>query len=132
MEEDKLTLLFRDFDPELSPDAPFIDRLGRSLDAVELVKRQQLAERRRNKRAVLVAAVAGFVAGVVFAILLPFVATWLSAVHVSLPSFGLPDLIIDFRLVAWMAAASTAVLISVNAYEIALARMAATDSAAEE
>lgn len=123
--------MFRDFDPELSPGTTFMARLSRSLDALELVKRQQLAERRRNRRAVAIAAVAGFAAGVVFALLLPFAAAWLSAVHVSLPSFGLPELIIDFRPVAWMAAASAAVLISVNIYEIALAH-AAMGSATEE
>ncbi len=49
MEDDKIRDLFRKFDPELSSDFSFINKLQHSLDAVESIKAENAELKRRSK-----------------------------------------------------------------------------------
>lgn len=66
MEDKDLQKLFQSFQPELSSDSRFMDTLLANMKKVEFLRRQQEIARRQNRIAVAVAAVTGFVAGVVF------------------------------------------------------------------
>lgn len=65
MEDDKLKFLFTNFEPELSSDFKFMNKLERNLNSVEIIKRHTAEVRSRNKKAVAIAAFAGFIVGFV-------------------------------------------------------------------
>lgn len=126
MEDDRIKELFSDFEPSLTPSHVFMGRLQRSLEAVEVVRRENAALRRRSRIAVAIAAVAGFLTGVILTMLYPFVSGWLSAVSISLPMLDIPPVEFDGRFIAWVITGVVSVLIAVNTYEIALARLMAS------
>ena len=66
MEEERLKDIFNDYDPELSSSRNFIERLERNLNAVELIQKENAKATRRNKAAVLIASIAGFITGFIF------------------------------------------------------------------
>ena len=66
MEDEKLRNLFSGFEPELTPDIEFMEKIQRNLDTVELIRRQTVSERSKNKKAVMIAASVGFIVGVLF------------------------------------------------------------------
>ncbi len=70
--EDKFSALFSDYNPDLSPDSQFMERLERNLRAVESVKSQIAGMRRKNRLAVIVAAVTGFVCGILSTLCFPY------------------------------------------------------------
>lgn len=112
MEEDSIKKLFDGFNPELTSDTMFMSRLQRNMEAVELVKRNSAAVRRRNKTAVVVAALAGFVTGVLLTLLLPHICSWFSTIDLYLPGFNMQPLTLDTQLLYWLAAAMGGVRIS--------------------
>lgn len=71
IEDEQLRRLFADFNPPISPASRFMERLERDMQRVEMVKEATLRLQRRNRVAVVLAALAGFVAGVVFMALYP-------------------------------------------------------------
>lgn len=73
MEDEKLTALFAAYRPELpTTDAQFMERLQRNIEGVERVRRYVQAQRRKNRLALIVAAAAGFVAGVAATLCFPY------------------------------------------------------------
>lgn len=71
MEEDKLHKLFKDYDPELSSDFYFMDRLKNNLESVEIVKNKNAELHTARRHALMIAGLAGFVAGFVCCMFLP-------------------------------------------------------------
>lgn len=63
-DDEKIRELFAGFEPETTSDAQFLDRLNRALDSVEMIRERTARQRRRNRRAVAIAALAGFASGV--------------------------------------------------------------------
>lgn len=126
MEDEKIKAIFRDFDPEISSDTQFLARLQRSMESVELVKQHNLAARKRYKTAMLIAAVAGFVVGAVFTIVLPYAVNWLSTITFSLPTLGIKNFAPDWQLVGWIVTGLLSVTTAINAYEIALTKLKPT------
>ncbi len=122
MDDDKIKDLLSSFEPEISSDAQFMTRLQRSMEAVELVKQHNLAMRRRNKTAVVIAALSGFVTGVLLTLLFPLVGDWISVVSISIPIISISPITIDFQLVAWIVVAIVSVLMALNVYEIAMSK----------
>lgn len=123
MEEDRLKELFGGFDPELTSDLRFMDKLQRNMEAVEVVRQHSAAVRRRGRVAVAVAAVAGFVMGVVMTLLMPLVSGLLAQVTVSLPAIGLPTVHMDLRILGWMTAATLSGVTAFNAYTLTMSRL---------
>ena len=125
MEDDKIKDLFGSFQPQLSSDALFLSGLKKHMEAVELVKRHAAAMRRRNRIAVAVAALSGFVTGVIFTLLMPLLGDWITTLEFSLPGIGIPSISFDSQILTWTVTAALTVTIALNAYEITLSRLSA-------
>lgn len=128
MEDNQIKELFNAFEPELGATSPFMARLQRNMKAVEWVKQHQQDLKRRNRVAVAIAACCGFAMGVIFALLFPVIDSWVATLGGTFPRLQSLSLPIDHCLILWMVMAGVCVVISLNAYEIALAKMAKTPS----
>ena len=118
MEEDKLIKLFADFQPELESDTLFLSRLEKQMGAIEVVREHNLKFRKRNRMAVVAAAIAGFVTGVIFMLVLPYISAWLTTVTFTIPYFSLPAITINFEYLSWGVMAILSVAAAVGAYEL--------------
>ncbi len=123
MEEDKIKDLFRGYNPELSSDSIFMSRLLRNMKGVELLKQQTAAARCRNKTAVLVASISGFIVGILLTLLIPHLFTWITTIKISLPYISISPIEIDMQILSWPLAAIAATLISYNTYKTTLYRL---------
>ncbi len=124
MEDDKIKKLFSDFEPEISSDFQFMTKLQRNMDAVEIVRQHTSAQRKRGRTAVLIAAVAGFISGIIFTSLFSLIGNWITTIQISIPRLHISPISIDFRLIAaCIAMATVSVITALNAYEIAMARL---------
>lgn len=121
MEEEKIRELLSGFNPSLSSDEEFIDRLERNINAVESVRRQAVELRRKNRIAVAVAAVSGFITGVLLTLVLPEIGEL--AKHVSLPMSNVGPVTVDFRILGWLMTAGVSGIIGYNAYELTLSQL---------
>lgn len=72
MKEDQLKDLFAGFNPPMGDDNQFMSELERNLQAVEFAKIHCAEARRKNRVAVIVASIVGFVCGVVFTLCYPY------------------------------------------------------------
>ncbi|MCM1067360.1 MAG: hypothetical protein NC418_07300 [Muribaculaceae bacterium] len=127
-DDNKIKDLFGSFDPKLSSSFDFIKKLERNMDAVEIVKRHNLAMRRRSRKAVLIAALSGFVAGVVLSILLPLAGRWIGTLSVSLPLPDFGSLSFGTSFISWAIIAVVSTITALNAYEIAMAKLSEAKS----
>lgn len=119
-ENEEFRNLFNNYEPELSSMTQFMDKLRHSLDAVEFVKQRNMAMRRRNRLALVIATLAGFLSGVILTLALPYFVNLFSVTNVIIPRSGL---IIDLRIVTWGLIAVVSVVISLNTYEAIIAKM---------
>lgn len=123
MEEDKLKSLFAEFRPELSSDRRFMDRLTRNMESVEIVKRRMAETRARNRRAVTVAAIVGFVVGFLFSLTLPYMSGLVAGWQVTLPQESVMSVVADwFVVIAWGVIGCTAVIAAINTYDMMTSR----------
>lgn len=118
MDDKKLTELFSGFDPEISSDNLFMSRLQRSLDSVEIVKQHTEAVQRRQRRAMVWAAIAGFVAGVIMALISPYIIGWLSGLQFEMPAVAGLSTDILITTVTFVVIAAVSVLISLGVYDL--------------
>ncbi len=125
MEDDKIKDLFGSFEPELSSDFQFMTKLQHNMEAVELVKRQSAATHRRNKIAVIVAALSGFVTGVLLTLLFPLIGDWVETINLNIPYINANTIALGFQTVAWILTASVSGITAINAYEITISRLTA-------
>lgn len=123
MEEDKIKELFTNFDPQLSSSFEFMSILKKNLAGVEIVKAQYAKFEKRNKLAVIIAAVSGFAIGVVFTLLFQSIGTLSGELSVVLPNLNIQDFVDNYRFIPWIVTGITCVITSLNAYEIALAKL---------
>lgn len=124
MENDEIKKLFCGFDPELSPDIQFMSKLQRNLAAVEVVKQHSASVRKRNRIAVVVAALSGFAMGVLFTLLMPVFGDWFMTINLSVPYISSDTVTVDFELVAWILVALVSGITAYNVYEITITRLA--------
>jgi hypothetical protein len=122
MEDDKLRNLFNDFQPELSSSSQFMAKLQKNMEMVEILKQHDIALKKRNKLAVVIAAVSGFVMGVILTLLFPLIGDRVSTFSVSL--MHISNMTIDYSFVGWIVMAGACIITALNAYEIALAKLA--------
>lgn len=118
MDDKKLTELFSGFDPEISSDNLFMSRMQRSLDSVEIVKQHTEAVQRRQRRAMVWAAIAGFVAGVIMALISPYIIGWLSGLQFEMPAVAGLSTDILITTVTFGVIAAVSVLISLGVYDL--------------
>ena len=92
MEEQRIKDIFRSYDPELSSSMAFMDRLERNLYAVEMIHRENEAVMKRNRIAVAVAAATGFITGVVFTLIFPYIKAIVQSMMAAvMTEFNLPS-----------------------------------------
>lgn len=123
MEDDKIKDLFSNFEPELSSSSQFMQRLQQNMNAIEFVKQQNAAMKRRNRMAVLIALVCGFAMGVVLTLAYPLMGDWISTVSISLPFLNINTLQLNYQPLGWLFFALASGITALNAYEIALAKL---------
>ncbi len=121
MEDDKLKSMLTNFEPELSSDFKFMSKLERSLNSVEILKQHAAEVRSRNKKAVVTAAVLGFIVGMLFSLALPYLSSSVAEWQLSLPGDSMLNALADnFTIIAWIAIGGTSVLTALNTYEVSL------------
>ncbi len=119
MEEDKLKSLFAEFRPELPSDRRFMNRLERNMESVEIVKRRMAETRARNRRAVTVAAVVGFVVGFLFSLTLPYLNGVVYGWQLTLPEESFTSVLADwFAVISWVVIGAVAVTAAINTYDM--------------
>lgn len=119
MEEDKLKSLFAEFQPELSSDSLFMNRLERNMESVEIVKRRVEEMRARNRRAIAVAAIVGFIVGFLFSLSLPYLSGLVAGWQVTLPQESVMNVVADwFAVMAWGVIGAVAVTAAINTYDM--------------
>lgn len=123
MEDDNIRNLFNDFQPELSSSFQFMSKLKKNMEILEILKHREIALKKRNKLAVVIAAVSGFVMGIILSLLLPLIGNWVATFRVSLPHIQSSSLTIDYSPLAWIVMAGVCIITALNTYEIALAKL---------
>lgn len=119
MEDDKLKSLFAEFQPELSSDSLFMNRLERNMESVEIVKRRVEEMRARNRRAIAVAAIVGFIVGFLFSLSLPYLSGLVAGWQVTLPQESVMNVVADrFAVIAWGVIGAVAVTAAINTYDM--------------
>lgn len=119
MDEDNLRQIFQGFTPELSDSGAFIKDLEERLATVELVRQQTRCIQRCNRRAIVLASLAGCGVGILLTILFPYIAALFATLTSSLypvSSDSIQNLYIN--LVFYCLAALTSILITVGVYGI--------------
>lgn len=121
MEEDKLKEFLINFEPEISSDFSFMSKLQHHLDQVEMIKQHNSDIAVRRKKAVVIAACVGFIAGFLFSLVLPYITTLITDLQLSLPSGSTIQVIADnYLTIAWLIIGGFTVFISLNTYELSL------------
>lgn len=121
MEDDKLKFLFMNFEPELSSDSQFMNKLQQNLNSVEIIKQHSAEIRARSKKAVVIAAFVGFIVGFLFSLSLPYLSEAVSNWQLTLPSESVMNTLANnFTTIAWLVIGGTSVLAALNSYEISL------------
>ncbi|MCM1142590.1 MAG: hypothetical protein NC453_28805 [Muribaculum sp.] len=123
MEDDKIKDLFSNFQPELSSSFQFMTKLQKNMETVEILKQHNAALKKRNKLAVAIAAVSGFVMGVIMTLLFPLIGDWVSTFNISIPRLQVSAITIDYSFVAWIVMAGVCIITALNGYEIAMAKL---------
>lgn len=130
MEDDKLKELFKSFDPGLSSDTNFMSHLQRSMDAIEYVRRQHTTQRKQNKVAIIIAAAFGFIMGITLTLLFPIISNWLTNINASLLAFQFAAINIDTSFIGWIVIAGVCIILTINVYELASAKLTSKTSPA--
>ena len=121
MEDDKLKSLFSNFEPELSSDFLFVNKLQRNLNSVELIKQHTVEVRSRSRKAVAIAAIVGFIVGFLFSMSLPYLSEAVSNWQLTLPSESVMNVFANnFTIIAWLVIGGTSVFAALNSYELSL------------
>lgn len=121
MDDDKIKDLFANFNPELSSDSLFMNRLQRNMDRVELVHRHNAEQRSRNKKAVAIAAFIGFLIGSLFTLTLPYLGDALASMHIERPDSQFISFMSQYYLtLGLLIVGATSVFAAVNAYDLSL------------
>ena len=121
MEDDKLKSLFSNFEPELSSDFLFMNKLQRNLNSVELIKQHTVEVRSRSRKAVAIAAIVGFIVGFLFSLSLPYLSEAVSNWQLTLPSESVMNIFANnFTIIAWLVIGGTSVFAALNSYELSL------------
>ncbi|MDE5586507.1 MAG: hypothetical protein K2I92_09300 [Muribaculaceae bacterium] len=119
MEEERLKNLFSQYDPELSSSMAFIEHLERNLDTVELIHQENAAVMKRNRIAVAIASCTGFMSGVIFTLLFPYIDSLIKSLSDSmLTAYGLTDSLNGLHLISWLSIGGISVFVTINTYNL--------------
>ncbi len=119
MDENKYTDLFASFNPELSSDKLFMARLQANLRAVSNVKEQVSAMRSKSRLAVWIAAIIGFICGILCSLCYQAIFEVLNGLFVAGSTFAI--LFADYgNVVVWGIICLMTGVIAYSAYDITL------------
>ena len=91
---------------------------------IEEIRRQNASERVRGRAALAIAAVAGFIAGVLFSFMLPYIGAVANMICSNLPGDAAVMALENYAPVfGWLLVGATSVIISLNAYDLTLMLM---------
>ncbi len=93
------------------------------MDVVEVLRQNNIALKKKNRLAVVIAAVSGFFMGVILTLLFPLIGNWVSTFSISLPHLHISSITIDYSFIGWIVMAGVCIITAQNAYEIALAKL---------
>lgn len=121
MEEDKIKDIFQRYDPDLSSSMAFMERLERNMDAIEFIHKENAAVMKRNRIAVYVATCLGFISGIIFTLLLPYLKDMIGSVMEAIPVAFFQSVISGYTTaISWIIIGAASVFIAVNTYDITL------------
>lgn len=122
MEDKDIQQLFQAYQPKLPSDREFMSVLMSNLRKVEFLKREQEVMRRQNRIAVAVSAVTGFMTGVVFMLLMPYISAFIDSVAGEFFSVFriLGEAAAPVPVLSWITVGMTTVLLSISSYHVAL------------
>lgn len=100
-ENDNFSELFKGFDPEMGSDSDFMSRLERSLTTVDMVMENNRRYVRAGRRLALLSGLVGFVAGVIFMLLLPYFSAMYTSVGASMHSAAFDMLFGERAYTVW-------------------------------
>lgn len=106
--DDKLKDIFTNFNPETTDSDDFVMKLQTKLDAIDVIKEDTHKQQTRTRRAVVAAAVAGFISGVIFSLTIPYLGAFLTGKTI---------------VIAWVIVAAASLTIAYNTYTLALAKI---------
>ena len=124
MEEERIKDLFQEYDPLLSSSMDFIECLERNLDTMEIIHRENAAAMKRNRIAVAAAAAAGFITGVIFTLMFPYIKALIQSMMAAvLTEFCLPYTHpTEYAMtISWLLIGGISVFSALNTYNIILA-----------
>lgn len=119
MDDDKIKQLFAAYEPELTSDNQFMERLQRKMQAVELIKEKTAEIRRKNRWAVKIAALTGFITGATFTLCFPYLSELL--VNIAAASSVMASYAASYGdITIWIAIALATSTLSFTAYDLTL------------
>jgi len=121
MDENKLKALFAEFNPDMQSDDLFMERLQRNLNAIESVKKSVSEAKKRNKLAVLAAAITGFVSGVALSLCYQYISDFTNELLVSNSTLALlhPD---NIHIIPFTIICLATTVLSYSAYDLTFSR----------
>lgn len=129
MDDDKLKNFFDNYTPALGSDRHFMNRLSRTLDAIEAVKAENTRLKALNRYAAIIGAIAGFAAGMLLAYVMPYLGQVIASMQPSLPSASIIAFAsANFKAVAWVITAGISVVAALNAYSLSATLLRARHS----
>lgn len=123
-DDKRLQQLFEDYHPALDSDDRFMRRVRQQLAVVDMLRREQAALKARSRKAIAAAAVAGFVAGVTFTIMLPYVGSLAAHIHSLIPLLDYDMISQALNVLTWLIVGVTSVAVALNTYETVMAHTA--------
>lgn len=128
MDDDKITSLFQNFEPELSSESLFLAELESKMERVEIIKQHTAALKRRNRIAVIVAAACGFLMGIILTLLFPFANEWMISLNLSFPYIAISNLQLNMQIIEWLAAGLICAFTIIYAYDITLSSLSSKET----
>ena len=122
MEDTDLEIFLRITIPTYRRISPLCRRSSVIIDKVEIVRRHNVEIHRRARIAVFVAAVAGFVTGVIFMLFMPNLTAFSARLVDGMARMFEPiSLIQSFSILPWLMTAFASVFVAMGAYEVSIA-----------
>lgn len=65
--------------------------------------------------------------GFILTLIFPLISSWVTTINISLPHVPTGRITIDYSFVSWIVMAAVCIITSLNAYEIAMAKLVPKD-----
>lgn len=121
MEEDKIKDIFSKFEPPLTSDFQFMNRVETNMRSVEFVKEHGAKLRVMNRKAVAIAAVVGFICGMLFSLALPSIGEAMINLRQNVdPGSFLGFMARNYLPIVWAMIAGVSGFVACNTFELSV------------